>query len=72
MSRQVRITSPLPSVDEIAVRAGVPASRVRELVQLADQLAGPSASRKATAKTATKGAVSGKSNKGTAAKKTVR
>ncbi len=38
MSRSVRITSPLPSVTETAERAGVPATRARELVSMAEQL----------------------------------
>jgi hypothetical protein len=46
----VRITSPLPSIEETAARAGVPAARTQELVALAERLTGRAIAKKAAAK----------------------
>lgn len=79
MPRQVHITSPLPSLEEIASRAGVPASRARELVTLAEEIAAPDDSKDgrslrnpAPKQASSKRVIVGKSSKRTTGKKPAR
>jgi hypothetical protein len=72
MPPMVRITSPLPSIEETAARAGVPAARTQELVALAERLTDRRMSQKAFRAIAKKAAAKKRSSqnaKKSAAKK---
>ena len=65
----VEITTPFPSIEETAERAGVPPSRAREIVDLAEGISGKARSGRAVVKHRAAKKGSGRRKRGALAKR---